>query len=141
MHISMPVQMCLEETIHLFFYCKINSQVWNFIHSIFAIPPYEPTKVLDIFAHWFKFNFYNKNHIRILIPIIVCWEIWMSRNTSKHDGKVFNHQNIIAKIIKHLYSIHLAFKWCYKDWMRDFESARRLGISIFKQKPKIIIAK
>ncbi|PKU62688.1 Putative ribonuclease H protein [Dendrobium catenatum] len=61
----------------------------------------------------------TKGHIRNIIPVIICWYLWDSRNASKHDNMVMNVLNVIAKVknkILQLYGANLikveSFKNC-----------------------------
>lgn len=96
---------------------------------------------MEVFYYWFRSKPHQKNHIRDSVPLIICWEIWLARNRSKHDNGGFNHNHIISQVITHINLIHLTFKWDFNHWIEDQESARHLGIHPVKQKPKTFIGK
>ncbi|PKU76878.1 hypothetical protein MA16_Dca001484 [Dendrobium catenatum] len=59
-----------------------------------------------------------KGHIRNILPVLICWYLWASRNDSKHNNVRMNAMNIISKVknkITQLYNVNLIKAVSFKN--------------------------
>lgn len=70
-----------------------------------------------------------KDHIRILIPILIGWYVWLARNDAKNKGIRIRSESIILKIRNHIFLNHQAKSFSRDFWKGDLSIAASWNIS------------
>ncbi|EOY06959.1 Uncharacterized protein TCM_021521 [Theobroma cacao] len=123
-----------ESLIHVLWENPVATQVWFFFAKSFQIYVSKPNHISQIIWAWFFSGDYTRNgHIRILIPLFICWFLWLERNDAKHRHMGMYPNRVIWRIMKllnQLYAGSLLKQW---QWKGDTDIATMWG---FKFPPK-----
>ncbi|WRX14697.1 Reverse transcriptase domain - like 10 [Theobroma cacao] len=125
-----------EETlIHVLWDNPIAKQVWNFFSNFFQIYVSNPQNVSQILWAWyFSGDYVRKGHIRTLIPLFICWFLWLERNDAKHRQLGMYSDRVVWKIMKLLRQLQDGYLLTSWQWKGDMDIAAMWG---FKFPPKI----
>ncbi|KAI0507871.1 hypothetical protein KFK09_013999 [Dendrobium nobile] len=91
-------QCCLniESLHHVFMNGPIASKVWSYFFNLVGIDFFNANLDLNgIFKYWFNDD---KGNIHNILPIVIIWYLWSSRNDAKHMGLKMNAYDIIYKV-------------------------------------------
>ncbi|PKU70971.1 Putative ribonuclease H protein [Dendrobium catenatum] len=75
-----------------------------------------------------------KGHIRNIIPVIICWYLWASRNDSKHNNIRMDAMNIISKVknkVSQLFNANLIKPNSFKS---HYNAASVFGLDLSNRK-------
>lgn len=87
--------------------------------------------MLGRFKSWiFSSDLVGKNHIRILIPILIGWFAWLARNESKHKGKKITAASMIFKIMNFIHLSQSAKSFSRDFWRGDIDIAASWNITL-----------
>ncbi|XP_028553892.1 uncharacterized protein LOC114580467 [Dendrobium catenatum] len=96
----------IENLNHVFINGPIATTVWIYFDNIFnVLSSFQYDSIIAIITDWIL---PIKGHIRNIIPVLICWYLWESRNASKHDNIGMNALNIIAKVKNKILQLHSA---------------------------------
>nr|XP_027120463.1 uncharacterized protein LOC113737428 [Coffea arabica] len=88
-----------EDLLHVFVTGPIASQVWKQVSSRFGFQLRNCTTMASVFIAWFLTSDASaKNHIRVILPIVVCWFIWLARNGERFQGGRWEVNGIIRDV-------------------------------------------
>ncbi|EOX96783.1 Uncharacterized protein TCM_005954 [Theobroma cacao] len=131
-----------ESLIHVLWENPVAKQVWNFFAKLFQIYILNPRHVSQIIWAWYVSGDYvRKGHFRVLLPLFICWFLWLERNDAKHRHTGLYPDRVIWRTMKHcrqLYDGSLLQQW---QWKGDTDIAAMLGFSFPPQQhasPQII---
>ncbi|EOY06960.1 Uncharacterized protein TCM_021522 [Theobroma cacao] len=123
-----------ESLIHVLWENPVAKQVWNFFAKSFQIYVSKPKHISQIIWAWFFSGDYTRNgHIRILIPLFICWFLWLERNDAKHRHMGMYPNRVIWRIMKLLNQLHAGSLLKQWQWKGDTDIATMWG---FKYPPK-----
>lgn len=109
-----------ESINHVIVFNKEICNVWEWFSTIFNVQVINHNSVLERFKSWVSSSDdIGKNHIRILIPILIDWFAWTSRNDIKHNGDKISAIAIIFKIMNLIHLIHSAKPFSKAFWKGD----------------------
>ncbi|KAI0491773.1 hypothetical protein KFK09_026033 [Dendrobium nobile] len=127
--LSSKCQCCSDiETIdHIFISSPIAQTVWTYFGNI-ANKPYSAINndFMSVSKNWFHVS---KGHIFNLIPILIVWFIWKSRNEAKHNAISMDAMAIVSNVkykINQMHSYKLISK---KHFSNCIHLAKLLGIN------------
>ncbi|EOY34747.1 Uncharacterized protein TCM_042327 [Theobroma cacao] len=131
-----------ESLIHVLWDNPVAKQVWNFFADFFQINISNPQHVSQIIWAWYySGDFVRKGHIRTLIPLFICWFLWLERNDAKHRHLGMYSDRVVWKIMKVLRQLQdgsLLKKW---QWKGDTDIAAMWGFTLplkIRESPQII---
>lgn len=73
------------------------------------------------------------------MPMLIAWFSWRARNASKYQNKKMSAFCIITRVLKHLKTMHCAFKINKKVWKGDLSLAEFFGLTVHVPPPKPLI--
>ncbi|EOY06956.1 Uncharacterized protein TCM_021518 [Theobroma cacao] len=125
-----------EETlIHVLWDNPVAKQVWNFFANFFQIYVSNPQNVSQILWAWyFSGDYVRKGHIRTLIPLFICWFLWLERNDAKQRHLGMYSDRVVWKIMKLLRQLQDGYVLKNWQWKGDMDIAAMWG---FNFSPKI----
>ncbi|EOY08794.1 Uncharacterized protein TCM_023960 [Theobroma cacao] len=99
---------CSEESLlHVIWEGTVAQQVWNFFAKFFQIYVHNPQNVLHILHPWYYSGDYVKpGHIRILLPLLIMWFLWVERNDAKHKELKMYPNRVIWRIMRMLRQLY-----------------------------------
>ncbi|GER42293.1 ribonuclease H-like superfamily protein, partial [Striga asiatica] len=100
---SIPCFCCedMESIPHLFLLGPVASAVWANFYSLVVIPQISSDSIQTTLSHWFNFGT-GKSHLFHLIPILILWYLWCSRNDKRVKQISFTAQRVCDRVWKHL---------------------------------------
>ncbi|EOY25451.1 Uncharacterized protein TCM_016759 [Theobroma cacao] len=125
-----------ESLMHVLWGNSVAKQVWAFFGKFFQIYVLNPQHVSQILWAWFfSGDYVKKGHIRSLLPIFICWFLWLERNDAKHRHTRLNPDRVVWRIMKLLRQLldgSLLHQWQWKGdtdiasmWGHTFQSKHR----------------
>ncbi|XP_071914053.1 uncharacterized protein [Coffea arabica] len=85
-----------EDLLHVFVTGPIASQVWTRVSRRFGFQMRNCSTMASVFIAWFlSSDTSSKNHIRVILPIVVCWFLWRARNHERFQGGRWEVNRII----------------------------------------------
>ncbi|KAL0303262.1 UNVERIFIED_CONTAM: putative ribonuclease H protein [Sesamum radiatum] len=99
-----------EAVYHLFLQNNHSLTTWKFFAGKFNIT-LPQSSIIPTFIQAWKLNPRHSLKLRDVIPMIILWNIWTSRNDAKHRKKPFNAQVIISKTWYHLQNLCRSNIW------------------------------
>ncbi|EOY02236.1 Uncharacterized protein TCM_011923 [Theobroma cacao] len=118
-----------ESLIHVLWDNPIAKQVWNFFANSFQIYISKPQNVSQILWTWYLSGDYvRKGHIRILIPLFICWFLWLERNDAKHRHLGMYSDRVVWKIMKLLRQLQDGYLLKSWQWKGDKDFATMWGL-------------
>ncbi|WRX16205.1 Reverse transcriptase domain - like 10 [Theobroma cacao] len=136
-----------ESLMHVLWGNSVAKQVWAFFGKFFQIYVLNPQHVSqNLWAWFFSGDYVKKGHIRSLLPIFICWFLWLERNDAKHRHTRLNPDRVVWRIMKLLRQLldgSLLHQWQWKGdtdiasmWGHTFQSKHRaLPQIIYWRKP------
>ncbi|XP_058111206.1 uncharacterized protein LOC131254225 [Magnolia sinica] len=96
-----------EDQNHLFSHGMIVVSVWEHFSNIFGVNYLSSQSVLQRFNLWIS---KASKKIRVsrlvgLVPSVISWEIWLSRNQARFEGRAMSASKIISKVAQWLHDI------------------------------------
>ena len=86
-------------SLHVFCTGPVASQVWRKISSRFGFKLVNCSSMASVFISWyFSSPSVSKNHIRVMMPIVVCWFLWAARNQERFQGVRWEVDRIIRDV-------------------------------------------
>ncbi|GER31148.1 RNA-directed DNA polymerase (reversetranscriptase)-related family protein [Striga asiatica] len=97
---SIPCFCCedMESIPHLFLLGPVASAVWANFYSLAVIPQISSDSMQTTLSHWFNFGT-GKSHLFHLIPILILWYLWCSRNDKIVKQIPFTAQRVCDRSI------------------------------------------
>ncbi|XP_071923092.1 uncharacterized protein [Coffea arabica] len=93
---------CLShvETVgHLFATGPVAMAVWGFFQRRFGILKAQPSSLSARVLLWFSSaSPSSRGHIRTVVPVLILWFLWQSRNSARFDGACFGAGGVVAMI-------------------------------------------
>nr|XP_027127723.1 uncharacterized protein LOC113743824 [Coffea arabica] len=88
------------ETInHLFLHGTVAGEVWEHFFKVFGLLPFTAVSVAAMLSHWFfSHSQVSSTHVRVLVPLLVFWFIWKSRNNARFDACQITSSQVIFQI-------------------------------------------
>lgn len=85
-----------ENLNHLFASCPLAISVWQHFAGLMGLPLPELSSIHILLNHWLFHNSPGPfGQISNLLPLFICWELWIARNKLKYDGESVNAQSVI----------------------------------------------
>ncbi|KAJ6731270.1 REVERSE TRANSCRIPTASE ZINC-BINDING DOMAIN-CONTAINING PROTEIN-RELATED-RELATED [Salix viminalis] len=118
----------IESLEHLFLFCPSVSLVWNFFAAMFSVSlPVDGSIRHWLSAWFFSGDYVSEGHIRIIIPILVLWFIWLERNDAKHRNMSFYPDRIRWKCQGMIFQLFQAGLLKRRNWKGDMNLASSFG--------------
>nr|XP_027075960.1 uncharacterized protein LOC113699812 [Coffea arabica] len=109
-----------EALLHVFVSGPIASEVWKRMSSRFGFQLCNCTSMAAVFIAWFLTSeALSKTHIRVLIPIVVCWFLWLARNQERFQGGRWEINRIIREVDSFMEQLGRANKLCRSQFSGD----------------------
>nr|XP_027101056.1 uncharacterized protein LOC113720378 [Coffea arabica] len=109
-----------EALLHVFVSGPIASEVWKRMSSRFGFQLCNCTSMAAVFIAWFLTSeAMSKTHIRVLIPIVVCWFLWLARNQERFQGGRWEVNRIIREVDSFMEQLGRANKLCRSQFSGD----------------------
>ncbi|XP_027071842.1 uncharacterized protein [Coffea arabica] len=122
-----------EETLgHLFVMGPVATEVWGIFQRRFGILEPQPFLVSGVFSLWFGSSpAIMRGHIRTIIPILIFWFIWKSRNRARFDGICLEACGVVSSIASFVEQLGLANKLSKRLFRGDYEDPwAQLGVCL-----------
>ncbi|XP_027098924.2 uncharacterized protein [Coffea arabica] len=89
-----------EETLlHVFLSGPVASEVWRRISAWFGFHLSNCPSMASVFISWYFTSATSaKNHIRVFMPLVVCWFLWVARNQERFQGVRWEVNKIIREV-------------------------------------------
>ena len=112
-HIPSKCLFCPSEETkdHVLSDCPFASAIWRFFSQAFQLPGFSSMGVQMRLQHWWSnASFTSARGLMLMIlPSIICWEIWKVRNHLFHQGGTACHVHVCRQIQLSVLSISQAF--------------------------------
>nr|XP_027082338.1 uncharacterized protein LOC113704655 [Coffea arabica] len=109
-----------EALLHVFVSGPIASEVWKRMSSRFGFQLSNCTSMAAVFIAWFlTYEALLKTHIKVLIPIVVCWFLWLARNQERFQGGRWEVNRIIREVDSFMEQLGRANKLCRSQFSGD----------------------
>ena len=77
-------QQAQESVSHLFLHGAVARGVWEHFFKVFGHLPFNASGVAAMLSYWFSSHSkVSATHVRVLVPLLVLWFIWKSRNFAR----------------------------------------------------------
>ncbi|GAA0175648.1 hypothetical protein LIER_28780 [Lithospermum erythrorhizon] len=118
MYLVSKCQHCREEeTIdHVMLRCKNAWNTWTHFFGIFYLNICRSMSLKQIVNTWFN-SIEERMHIKTIIPVLICWSIWESRNQAKHKNYFKSFTYIIKRVENFVTALDNAKLFTY--WKND----------------------
>lgn len=90
----------VENFEHVFISCDISSSVWSHFHGIFGLLLRTYTIQQRCYEWWLG----SSSIIYTLLPSLILWNIWKSRNKAVYEDNFLPVRSIIAAIYSELHN-------------------------------------
>nr|XP_027120329.1 uncharacterized protein LOC113737276 [Coffea arabica] len=89
-----------EETLlHVFLTGPVASEVWRRVSGRFGFQLRNCSSMTSIFISWhFTSASSTKDHIRAVMPVVVCWFLWLARNQERYQGRRWEVGRILREM-------------------------------------------
>lgn len=88
-----------ESLEHIFLNGPIAKEVWQHYTRLFGLLDLMSSSVSAMVCTWFlSVPGGAKDHVRILMPTLICWYLWKGRNAAKFQGTRFEAAGVIFKV-------------------------------------------
>lgn len=92
--------------------------------------------ILERFRSWiYSSDFLKTGHVRVLIPMLISWFVWLARNNAKYDKEVIKADKIILRVLNFIFISHKEKPFERNMWMGDLKVAKLWNIGF---KPRLI---
>jgi hypothetical protein len=98
-----------ESVDHLLLHCDVASTQWNLVFSRFGMSWVMPSRVIDLFACWWKAGRPRSAAVWKMVPICIFWCAWKERNLRCFEDMENSLENIVASFFRMLYFWTVAF--------------------------------
>jgi hypothetical protein len=98
-----------ESVDHLLLHCDVASTLWNLVLSQFGMSWVMPSRVIDLFACWWKAGRLRSAAVWTMVPICIFWCVWNERNLRCFEDMENSLENIVASFFRMLYFWTVAF--------------------------------
>ncbi|XP_026441793.1 uncharacterized protein LOC113340963 [Papaver somniferum] len=96
-----------ESASHLLFHCPTVAEIWNYFRSYVHMDWVMPNCIDLIIKGWRVKNLSTTGQaLWKVLPTVITWTIWRSRNDLIFNGKLFEVQQVITKVKAQFYY------WC-----------------------------
>ncbi|KAL0909994.1 hypothetical protein M5K25_020913 [Dendrobium thyrsiflorum] len=96
----------IENINHVFMQGPVAMKVWIHFNNMFKVlSTTHFNNVGDLLKGWFT---PTKGHIRNIIPVLICWFLWSSRNNAKHENIKMDASTIISKVKNKVFQLFVA---------------------------------
>lgn len=102
-----------ENLNHLYASCPLAISVWQHFAGLMGLPPLNFLLFIyfsitgGFIIHLVLFF----GQISKLLPLFICWELWIARNLFQYDGESVNAQSVIYKVLNMLQQVPRAHKF------------------------------
>ncbi|KAL2491531.1 Uncharacterized protein Adt_27159 [Abeliophyllum distichum] len=126
----------METIQHVFIDSPMAHQVWQHFSAIFSILLKVGEMLQHRFQTWkFSGQFVKGCHIRIIIPLLVLWFIWTTRNDVKHRRIGMEPSHIVWWAITLFFLLHTGKLFQFVHWRGDLDLAPHFGITLISPTP------
>ncbi|XP_071926081.1 uncharacterized protein [Coffea arabica] len=109
-----------EALLHVFLTGPVASEVWRRVSGRFGFQLRNCSRMASIFLSWhITAPTSAKEHIRAVLPIIVCWFIWLARNQERYQGMRWGVDKILREVDCFLDQLGRAGKFCRAHFKGD----------------------
>ncbi|KAL0312659.1 UNVERIFIED_CONTAM: putative ribonuclease H protein [Sesamum radiatum] len=130
---------CCEniETIeHVFLNSSSVKEVWNYFGNLFNLQPPQTDFISIMFQFWkLSSPDVKRGHVRLLIPLLIFWFIWMMRNEAKFNDVCFTSSAIIRRVMAYLWKLYKAKCFKLVHWRGDLLVAKKIGFIFHSPSP------
>lgn len=114
--------------------------MWACFSATYQVPLLRHNSISNRFRSWmFSTDHVKKHHIRLLIPVIIGWYVWLARNDAKHRNTPLLAEKIIIRVKNHILQYHRSKPFSRHFWASDLSIATSWHIhlpGLSKVKPK-----
>ncbi|KAL2471959.1 Uncharacterized protein Adt_40095 [Abeliophyllum distichum] len=132
-HMASRCQCCsaIEAIQHLFIDSCIANQVWRHFFDIFHVT----LRPMEGFQYRFQFwrfsgQFFRQGHIRMIVPLLILWFIWTTRNDAKYQDISMEPKQIIWKVCHNISLLHTGHLFRVIHWRGYMDITPLFGISL-----------
>ncbi|KAL0434551.1 UNVERIFIED_CONTAM: hypothetical protein Slati_2789400 [Sesamum latifolium] len=120
----------VETTSHLFLHNDEVQKVWRYFAGLFRIDLPTTSSIRVMVQNWrLSPSSSVHGHMRTLIPLLILWFTWTTRNDVKHRSKKFKPDVIIWKTIHHIQILYHTKLFKREHWKGDRNLADLLEYS------------
>lgn len=98
-----------ESVDHLLLHCDVAYTLWNLVFSRVGMSWVMPSRVIDLFACWWKARRPMSAAIWKMVPICIFWCVWKERNLRCFEEMENSLEDIVASFLRMLYLWTVAF--------------------------------
>ncbi|XP_071914127.1 uncharacterized protein [Coffea arabica] len=92
-------QQAQESVSHLFLHGAVARGVWEHFFKVFGHLPFNASGVAAMLSYWFSSHSkVSATHVRVLVPLLVLWFIWKSRNFARFKVGSVTQAQVIFQI-------------------------------------------
>lgn len=111
-------------------------KVYAWFSQIFQVSVIASGTILERFRSWiYSSDFLKTGHVRVLIPMLISWFVWLARNNAKYDKEVIKADKIILRVLNFIFISHKEKPFERNMWMGDLKVAKLWNIGF---KPRLI---
>jgi len=122
---------------HLFYSGPVAIEVWAYFENKFGIQHLITDQLQLVLTAW-RIKAVGKNHILHLIPILILWFLWCSRNDKKHNNIPFTAEKTIWRVVSYLQNLGNANLFKFNSWEGFNHVADSFGFQLPPAKLKVI---
>jgi hypothetical protein len=98
-----------ESVDHLLLHCDVASTLWNLVFSRFGMSWVMPSRVIDLFACWWKAGRLMSAAVWKMVPICIFLFIWKERNLRCFEDMKNSLEDIVASFFRMLFLWTMTF--------------------------------
>nr|XP_027068031.1 uncharacterized protein LOC113693644 [Coffea arabica] len=121
-----------EALLHVFLTGPVASEVWRRVSGRFGFHLRNCSSMASVFVSWhFTSVSSAKDHIRVVMPIVVCWFLWLARNQERYQGLRWEVGKILCEVDYFLEQLGRAgkFRRAHFTGDADYELLRSIKVS------------
>ena len=85
----------------------VAAKVWQFFNNLFGIMDQVSGVSAKLASWFFSHRFVMRNHVCVIIPLLVLWFMWRTRNQARYKGSPLSANQVIFQVCNFMEQMHV----------------------------------